>query len=245
MRNIELVIPKLEEYSYEEKLKKDPNTMSYNAGYDVKYSGYHYDTGCIDFTVDKWKDAYDKRIKENRYFAYIKDFDINEYVVLDGRNSNKVKSVLNGANLIFLCGGNTLTQNNFLNRINLKKYLKKIDSVVVGISAGSINSVKNVFNSPESDTDLNNSPYLQGLELTNINIEPHFSVNNLNDNSKKIQMNTILSESNNRLLYGLTDGSYIIKNGSKCTLYGESYKIQNGNIIKICEDDNFIDIDDI
>ena len=47
MRNIELVIPKLEEYSYEEKLKKDPNTMSYNAGYDVKYSGYHYDTGCI------------------------------------------------------------------------------------------------------------------------------------------------------------------------------------------------------
>lgn len=80
MRNIELVIPKLEEYSYEEKLEKDPNTMSYNAGYDVKYSGYHYDTGCIDFTVDKWKDVYDKRIKENRYFAYIKDFDINEYV---------------------------------------------------------------------------------------------------------------------------------------------------------------------
>lgn len=80
MRNIELVIPKLEEYSYEEKLKRDPNTMSYNAGYDVKYSGYHYDTGCIDFTVDKWKDAYDKRIKENRYFSYIKDFDINEYV---------------------------------------------------------------------------------------------------------------------------------------------------------------------
>lgn len=169
----------------------------------------------------------------------------DEYVVLDGRNSNKVKSVLNGVNLIFLCGGNTLTQNNFLNRINLKKYLKKIDSVVVGISAGSINSAKNVFNSPESDTDLNNSPYLQGLELTNINIEPHFSVNNLNDDSKKIQMNAILSESNNRLLYGLTDGSYIIKNGSKCTLYGESYKIQNGNIIKICEDDNFIDIDDI
>ena len=67
MRNIELVVPKLEEYSYEEKLEKDPNTMSYNAGYDVKYSGYHYDTGCIDFTVDKWKDVYDKRIKENRY----------------------------------------------------------------------------------------------------------------------------------------------------------------------------------
>lgn len=80
VKNIELVIPKLEEYSYEEKLEKDPNTMSYNAGYNVTYSGYHYDTGCIDFTVDKWKNVYDKRIKENRYFAYIKDIDINEYV---------------------------------------------------------------------------------------------------------------------------------------------------------------------
>ena len=56
----------------------------------------------------------------------------DEYVVLDGRNSNKVKSVLNGVNLIFLCGGNTLTQNNFLNRINLKKYLKKLILLLSG-----------------------------------------------------------------------------------------------------------------
>ena len=80
MKNIALVIPKLEEYSYEEKLEKDPNTMSYNAGYDVTYSGYHYDTGCIDFNKEKWKDVYNKRIKENRYFAYIKDKDLNKYV---------------------------------------------------------------------------------------------------------------------------------------------------------------------
>ncbi len=80
MRNITLVVPKLEEYSYKEWLEKDKNTMSYNAGYDVKYSGYHYDTGCIDFNIDKWKDDYKRRINENMYFAYIKDFDINKYV---------------------------------------------------------------------------------------------------------------------------------------------------------------------
>ena len=80
MKNIALVVPKLEEYSYKEKLEKDKNTMSYNAGYDVKYSGYHYDTGCIDFNIDKWKDHCKRRIKENVYFAYIKDFDINKYV---------------------------------------------------------------------------------------------------------------------------------------------------------------------
>ena len=130
-----------------------------------------------------------------------------EYTVLDGRNSSAVEAVLNNADLIFLCGGNTLIQNKFFNSINLKKYLNNLDSVVVGISAGSINSAKNVFNSPESVEDLNNSPYLQGLELTGINVEPHFDVNNLTDESKKIQMNAILSESNNRVLYGLSDGA--------------------------------------
>lgn len=93
MRNIILVIPKLEEYSYEEKLEKDPNTMSYNAGYDVTYSGYHYDTGCINFNKEKWKDVYNKRIKENRYFAYIKDLDINEYVGYVNYQYNKLDNI--------------------------------------------------------------------------------------------------------------------------------------------------------
>ena len=75
-----LVKPELDEYWYEQKLQSDPETMSYNAGYDVSYYGYHYDTGCIDFPKDKWEDTYNKRIRENKYFAYIKDETLNEYV---------------------------------------------------------------------------------------------------------------------------------------------------------------------
>lgn len=80
MNNICLYVPNLEDYWYEEKIKSDSLTMSYNAGYKVSYYGYHYDTGCIDFPVDKWNDAFNKRKEENRYFAYIKDNQINEYV---------------------------------------------------------------------------------------------------------------------------------------------------------------------
>ena len=80
MKNIELVIPKLNQYSYEQKLESDSKTMSYNAGYDVSYFGYHYNTGCIDFPKEKWRDTYNKRINENKYFAYIKDCTINKYV---------------------------------------------------------------------------------------------------------------------------------------------------------------------
>lgn len=79
-KNISLYIPKIEDFWYEEKIQSDPLTMSYNAGYNVSYYGYHYDTGCIDFPKERWQIVYDKRIKENRYFAYIRDNDIKEYV---------------------------------------------------------------------------------------------------------------------------------------------------------------------
>ncbi|MBR1884682.1 MAG: GNAT family N-acetyltransferase [Clostridia bacterium] len=80
MKNIELYVPKIEDYWYEEKIVKDEKTMNYNAGYDVNYYGYHYDTGCIDFPKERWKEVYNKRIRENRYFAYIKDNDLNKFV---------------------------------------------------------------------------------------------------------------------------------------------------------------------
>ena len=77
---LKLIIPELKDYWYEQKLQSDPNTMDYNAGYDVSYEGYHYDTGCIDFPEEKWEATYNRRIAENRYFAYIKDLTTNEYV---------------------------------------------------------------------------------------------------------------------------------------------------------------------
>ncbi len=53
MKNIELVKPELSDYWYEEMIQSVPDTMSYNAFYDVSYFGYHYDTGCIDFPKEK------------------------------------------------------------------------------------------------------------------------------------------------------------------------------------------------
>lgn len=89
MKNIKLYIPKIEDYWYEEKLQNDPETMSYNAGYDVSYYGYHYDTGCIDFPESKWEDSFNKRKNENRFFAYILDVDLNDYIGYCNYHYNK------------------------------------------------------------------------------------------------------------------------------------------------------------
>ena len=130
--------------------------------------------------------------------------------------------------MIFLCGGNTYIQNQFFNEIDLKNYIKELDSTIVGISAGAINSADIVFNSPEEDNDLSNPYILVGLGLTEFNIEPHFDIHN--DNI--LQMKSILDESYKRVIYGLPDGSYIVGN----KVYGRCYKIYQGNIEIICND---------
>lgn len=72
MSNISLYVPKLEDYWFEQQVLSDEETMNYNAGYDVSYYGYNYETGCIDYPENRWKEQYQKRNKENKYFAYIK-----------------------------------------------------------------------------------------------------------------------------------------------------------------------------
>lgn len=79
-KRLSIYIPELTDYWYEQKLLSDKLTMSYNAGYDVSYKGYHYDTGCIDFEEEKWQEKYNKRKEENTFFAYLKDDIKNEFV---------------------------------------------------------------------------------------------------------------------------------------------------------------------
>ena len=157
-----------------------------------------------------------------------------ENIVLDNRNKEDIGIVLNNSSLVFLSGGNTFQQNIFFNNINLKKYIKKTDACIVGISAGSINSAKIVFNSPEDEKDLTNPTILKGLDLTEINVVPHFDY----DNPNSIQMDSIMKESNNRIIYGLPDKSYIFNN----KLYGKCYRIYKGNVELISYDNESINV---
>ncbi len=81
MKKVNLYIPKVEDLWFRQACMKDPETMSYNAGYDVTYSGYHYDTGCIDFPESEWEFWLDKKLKDkNSYYAYIQDSETGNFV---------------------------------------------------------------------------------------------------------------------------------------------------------------------
>lgn len=70
---VALYFPKLEELWFYQKMLSDPETMSYNANWDVSYPGYHRDTGCIDFPEEEWAPWYAgwKDQEPRRFYAYI------------------------------------------------------------------------------------------------------------------------------------------------------------------------------
>ena len=74
MEELELYIQKPEDLWFYQKMTSDPETMSYNAGWDVDYAGYHRDTGCIDYPDESLAAWYDQWIgkEPERFYAYIK-----------------------------------------------------------------------------------------------------------------------------------------------------------------------------
>lgn len=74
MEKIELYVPKLEDLWFYQKMMADPETMSYNANWDVDYDGYHRDTGCIDFPREEWAGWYAQVVgrEPEQFYAYIR-----------------------------------------------------------------------------------------------------------------------------------------------------------------------------
>ncbi|MCR5279918.1 MAG: GNAT family N-acetyltransferase [Lachnospiraceae bacterium] len=93
MEELEFYIPKLEELWFYQKMMEDPDTMSYNAGWDVSYKGYHKDTGVIDFPREEWEDWYSDWIgnEPERFFAYIKRSRDGEWIGNINFHHNKIE----------------------------------------------------------------------------------------------------------------------------------------------------------
>lgn len=68
-----LQVPAYEELWYRQKLMGDPDTMSYNKGYDLDFEGYDRETGCVAFPESEWRDWYEYFIGQEpeRFYAYI------------------------------------------------------------------------------------------------------------------------------------------------------------------------------
>lgn len=149
---------------------------------------------------------------------------------------------------IFLCGGHVPTQNKFFREIDLRERLQSWDGVVVGVSAGSMNSADVVYAQPEEPGEAVDPDYqrwLPGLGLTKHNMIPHYNQDkDWTLDGLRLYEDITYADSMGHRFYVLVDGSYILgesKSGRE-ELRGEAYLIENGSIRQICRENETIQL---
>ncbi|MGH4138760.1 Type 1 glutamine amidotransferase-like domain-containing protein [Clostridium sp.] len=166
--------------------------------------------------------------------------------ICDRRNESNLVDMIYDYDLLLLAGGHVPTQNEFFNRIHLKELLKSYEGIIIGMSAGTMNCADVVYAQPELDgeaIDIEYQRYLDGLDLTKINILPHFQdVKDLSVDGLRVLEDISLLDSKIRSFYALVDGAFIFVDGNRSALYGEAYWVNDGNIAKVCDTDKSIEI---
>jgi len=141
---------------------------------------------------------------------------------------------------IVLSGGHVPTQNAFFQKIPLKKALKSYDGIVIGISAGTMNSAETVYAQPELEgesTDQRYQRFLNGLSITDTMILPHYqAVKDEILDGKRLMEEITYPDSYGRRFYAIPDGSYLLVENGIQTLFGEAWLISDGEIRQVCRE---------
>lgn len=162
----------------------------------------------------------------------------SSFTVLDGRNRDQAPALVQGADLIVLGGGHVPTQNRFFTAVGLRALLSGWPGVLVGISAGTMNSADTVYAQPELEGEAispDHRRFLTGLGITQTMILPHYQMvkDDVLDGLRLFEDITY-PDSVGRTFYALVDGSYLFGGDGREELRGEAYRIRNGRMEQIC-----------
>ena len=155
----------------------------------------------------------------------------------DRRTEDVSKGKLQSYDVIWLGGGHVPTQNQYFKELNLREKMKGFDGIVIGISAGTMNSADVVYAQPEhagESVDPGYKRFIKGLGLTKTMILPHYQmVKDYYLDGKRLYEEITYGDSYGREFLVLPDGSYLMSVDGQESVWGESYKIKDGQIRKI------------
>lgn len=160
------------------------------------------------------------------------------------RRSNDFVSRISEYGVVILSGGHVPTQNLYFQEIHLKEALSEFEGIVIGISAGSMNSAGTVYAQPELEGEASNPGYqrfLSGLGLTEWMILPHYQ--EIKDDvvdGMRVMEDIAYPDSDGKQFLCLVDGSYVLIAQRSATLFGEGYLLRDGRIEQICEKDRSV-----
>ncbi len=159
------------------------------------------------------------------------------FFTLDSRNENMAAKLVHDSNLLILSGGHVPTQNLFFSRIGLRGLLAEFNGVIIGISAGSMNSADVVYSQPEEEGEAADPDYrrfLTGLNLTKTNLLPHYQENKDDIlDGLRIYEDIACQDSMGKTFYAIPDGSYLFIDACREELRGEAYRVKDGIISQV------------
>lgn len=149
------------------------------------------------------------------------------YRIVDNRMSkNEMNESIRNASVVFLMGGPTPIQFNFLKEYELIKVLSEYQGCLLGLSAGAINMAKISICTKSGGND--KTEIYEGLNLVNISVKPHFDIND-----RKSIIDELLPISKRYEIYAMYDESAIVCRDNHYFFYGEIYLISDGKFSRV------------
>ncbi len=163
---------------------------------------------------------------------------VSAFDLWDARTEDTSAKVLHSYDAVFLGDGHVPTQNRFFRELGLREKMQGFSGIVVGISAGTMNSADTVYAQPElpgESVDPAYERFIPGLGLTETMILPHYQMVKDDElDGKRLYEEITYQDSFGRRFLALPDGSYLLIQDGVETVWGEAYQIADGKIRQIC-----------
>lgn len=150
------------------------------------------------------------------------DFE-NKYVVDSRMSKDQALMLIKNADVLWLSGGDTPTQYEYLKAYGLLKPIKNCEGIIIGMSAGAINMAETAICTVSCGHE--KQEIYNGIGLVDISVEPHF-------NKDKIT-NEIIELSKEYTIYGVCDNAMIIEENGIKSFLGNIFVIDKGKIKKV------------
>ncbi|MER2172133.1 MAG: Type 1 glutamine amidotransferase-like domain-containing protein [Psychrobacillus psychrodurans] len=156
----------------------------------------------------------------------------DEYHLINYRvQKEDANTIIQDASVIFLLGGNTIIQNDFLMEYELADSIKESKAVVMGASAGAINMSAKWLCSENFGYKVEKSYVYDGIGLDDFSILSHFDLEN---NMALVQgeLSSLSAEIN---IYASNKDCAVRIKGDKIDIFGNVYLISHSKIQKMDE----------
>lgn len=218
-------------------MSPDKRQLNSQNGFIDKIHEYVDNLNCLYVPSDPHAPFLTHTISSHHRRAFKKSgFTVKHWKILYPYKKRRLQQLISQSNLIILAGGHVPTQNKFFHDIHLKKHIKDYNGLVIGISAGSMNSAEEVYAQPENFGEVKSTHYrrfLKGLGIVDISVLPHYKeIKHQRIDNQRIMEDVTLPDSYGKKFYAIEDGAYIVATENK--IYGNCYVIKDGKIKKVC-----------